>query len=86
MDNTQISNTITMNLNTIQNESILVVHKNRDNSSNFNVITLKFSEKFHRKFSLVYILGNMFTESHTFVAILVINCIKDTCSNLSLSN
>ena len=40
----------------------------RVNSSNFNVITLKFAEKFDQPFSYVFIFGNMFIVSHGFVA------------------
>ena len=55
---------------------------NRVNSSNFNAMILKFSEKFYH----LFLFGNMFTESHGFVAMPVTSCIKDTCSNLFLSN
>ena len=37
--------------------------------SNFIVMILKFSEKFNYKFSHVFIFGNMFPESHGFVAV-----------------
>ena len=37
-------------------------------------------------FSHVFIFGNMFPESHGFVAMPVTRCIKDKCSNLSQSN
>ena len=47
---------------------------------------LEFSEIFERPFSHVFLFGNMFPESHSFVAMPVASCIKDTCSNLSLSN
>ena len=47
---------------------------------------IKFSEKFDHPFSHVFIFGNMFPESRGFVAVPVTSCIKDTCSNLSLSN
>ena len=53
---------------------------------NFNATILKFSEKFDHPFSHVFIFGNMFPESHGFIAMPVTSCIKDTCSNLSLSN
>ena len=57
------------------------------NSSNFNATILKFSEQFIHPYSHVFIFGNMFPESHGFVAIPVTSCIKDTwCFNLSLSN
>ena len=60
--------------------------KNRVNSFSFNTTILKFSEKFDHPFSFVFIFGNMFSDSHGFVAMPVISCIKDTCSNLYLSN
>ena len=41
---------------------------------------------FDHPFSHVFMYGNMFPESHGFVAMPVTRCIKDTCSNLSLSN
>ena len=48
---------------------------------------LKFSEKFNHQFSHVFfIFGNQFPESLGFVAMPVTSWIKDTCSNLSLSN
>ena len=59
---------------------------NRVNSSNFNATILKFSEKFDHPFSHVFIFGNLFPESHGFVAMPVTSHIKDICSNLSLSN
>ena len=49
---------------------------NRVNSSNFNFKTLKFSEKFDNSFSHVFIFGNMFPESHGFVAMPVTICIS----------
>ena len=54
--------------------------------SNFNATILKFCKKFDHPFSHVFIYGNMFLENHGFVAMPVTCCIKDTCSNLSLSN
>ena len=44
---------------------------------------LVFSDKFNHQFSHAFIIGNMFPESHGFVAMPVTSCIKDTCSNLS---
>ena len=38
------------------------------NSSNFNSMILKFSEKFDHPFLHVFIFGNMLPESHSFVA------------------
>ena len=61
-------------------------YENWVNSSNFNATILKFSEKFNYPFSHVFIFGNMFPESHGFVAMPVTSCIKDACPNLSLSN
>ena len=58
---------------------------NRVNSSNFNATILKFSEKFDHPFSHVFIFGSMLLESHGFVTMPVPSCVKDTCSNLSLS-
>ena len=55
-------------------------------SSNFNATILEFSENFDHPFSHVFIFGNLFPESHGFVAMPVTGCIKDTCSNLSLCN
>ena len=52
----------------------------------FNATILKFSEKFDHPFSHVIIFRIVFHESHDFVAMPVTSCIKDTCSNLSLSN
>ena len=43
------------------------------------------SNKFDHSFSQV-LFGNMFPESHGFVAIPVASCIKDACTNLLLSN
>ena len=37
-------------------------------SSNFIATTLRSAEKFYNKFSHVLIFGNMFPESHGFVA------------------
>ena len=56
-------------------------HANLVNSSNFNVMTLKFSEKFDHTLSHVFMFVNMFPESHAFVAMPVSRCIKDTCLN-----
>ena len=58
----------------------------RINWSNFNAGILKFSEKFDDPFSQFFLFVNMFLESHGFVAMPVTSCIKDACSNLSLSN
>ena len=52
--------------------------KNRFKSSNFNAMTLKFSEKLCHPFSHVLLFGNLFPESHGFVATPVTSCIKDT--------
>ena len=38
-------------------------------SSNLNATILKFSEKFDHSFSHVFKFGNMFRESHSFVAV-----------------
>ena len=54
--------------------------------ANFNATILKFSEKFDRPFSHVFIFGKIFLESHGFVAMPVTSRIIDTCSNLSLSD
>ena len=56
------------------------------NQTNFNTTTLKFSEKYDHLFTNYFAFGNMFPESHGFVVISVTSRIKDTCSNLSLSN
>ena len=56
------------------------------NSSNINDTMFKIVEKFAHSFSNVFIFGNMFPESQGFVAMTITSCIKDTCSNLSLSN
>ena len=53
------------------------------NSNNFIATTLRFSEKFYHPLSPVFIFGNMFPESHGFVAMPVTSCIKDTYFNLS---
>ena len=42
---------------------------NSVNSSNFNATTLRFAEKFEHPFSQVFLFGNMFHESHGFVAV-----------------
>ena len=55
--------------------------KNRVNSSNFNATVFKFSEKFDHPFWHVFIFGNMFPESHSFVAMPVTSRIIDTCFN-----
>ena len=47
---------------------------------------LKISEKFDHLFLHDIIFGNMLPESHGFVAMPVTSCIKDTSSNLSVSN
>ena len=44
----------------------------RVNSCNFNATILKFFEKLDHPFSHVFIFGNMFFESHGFVAVPVI--------------
>ena len=44
---------------------------NRVNSSNYNATVFKFSKKFDHPFSHVFIFGNMFPESHGFVAMQV---------------
>ena len=54
--------------------------------ASFNAKILKFSENFDHPFSHVFTFGDMFPESHGFIAMPVTSCIKDTCSNLSLSN
>ena len=43
------------------------------NSSNFNAMTLNFSAKFDHPFSHVFILGNMFPESHGLVAMAAVS-------------
>ena len=53
---------------------------------NFNVTIPKFPEKFDHQFLLVIIFGNMIPESHGFADMPVTSCIKDTYSNLSVSN
>ena len=55
-------------------------------SSNFDATIPKFPEKFDHKFLHVFIFGNMFSENNGFVAMPVTSSIKDTCSNLSVSN
>ena len=59
--------------------------KNRGNSNIFTATILKFLEKFNLWLSHVLIIGNLFPKSNRFVDMLVTSCIKDTCSNLSLS-
>ena len=59
---------------------------NRVHSSNFNAMTLKFSDEFDHPISHVFIFGNMFPESRSFAAMPVSSCIKASCYNLSLSN
>ena len=49
------------------------VDKNRVNWSNFNAMTLKFSEKFGLPFSHVFIFGNTFPECHGFIVSPVTN-------------
>ena len=44
------------------------------------------AQKIDGIFSHAFIFGNMFPESHCFVAMPVTSCVKDTCSNISLSN
>ena len=56
------------------------------NSSNFNATILKFSEKFDHTFSYVCMFGNIFPESHGFVAMPVTSRIIYKYSNLSRSN
>ena len=60
--------------------------KNRVNSGNFNAMIFILPEKFDHPFSQVFIFGNMFLQSHGFVAMRITSCIKGTCSNVSQSN
>ena len=60
--------------------------KNQDKSRDFNATILTFSGKHYHQFSNVWMLGNMFPQSHCFVTMPVTSRIKDKCSNLSLSN
>ena len=48
-------------------------------SRNFNTTILKFSEIFDHPFLHSFIFGNMFPESHGFVAMPVTSCINDIC-------
>ena len=62
-----------MDPNAIQNlskklEIDIFGDKNRVNSSNFNATIFKFSDKFDHSFLHVFTFGNMFPESHGFVA------------------
>ena len=58
---------------------------NRVKTSHFYTITLKFSAQLDHTFSHVFLFGNMFPDCHGFVAMPVTSCIKDTCSNSSIS-
>ena len=58
--------------------------KNWVNSSNFNAMT-QILKKFDHTFLPVFIFDNMFPENRSFV-MSVTSCIKDSCSNISLSN
>ena len=60
--------------------------KNKVSSSDCNAIKLKIWDKFDHPFSHVFIFSNMFPESHSFVAIPVTSCIKDSYSILYLSS
>ena len=60
--------------------------KNQIKSSDFNGRILTFSRKYKNKFSLVWMFGDMFPQSHRFVTMPVTIHIKYTCSNLSPSN
>ena len=51
--------------------------------SNFDITILKYSKKF---ILYAFMFFNMFPESDGFVAMPVTKRIKETCSNLSLSN
>ena len=60
--------------------------KNRVNWRNFDATVLSFFEEFDHQFSHVFIFGNMFPESHSYIAMPVTSRMEDTCSNLSLFN
>ena len=60
--------------------------KNEVKSSDFNAAILTFSGKHYHQFSNVWMFGDMFPQSHCFATMPVTSRIKDTCSNLSLSN
>ena len=47
-------------------------HANWVNSIKFNDRTLRFAEKFDQSFSLVFIFGNLFSESRGFISVAVI--------------
>ena len=53
---------------------------NRVNSNNFNDTVFKFHQKLDHAFLHVFIFGNMFPESYSFVVMPVTSCIKDTCA------
>ena len=54
-------------------------NKNQVNLRNFNAMILNLFLKFNHPFSHVFIFGNMFPESYSFIAMPVTSCIKDTC-------
>ena len=81
------SPSITPDPNTIQNESKLIDFVMRiELTSNFIATTLRFSEQFDNTFSYIFVFGKMYHESHGVVVMPVTSCIKETCSNLALSN
>ena len=57
-------------------------NKNRLTRAILIAMTLKFAEKFHHPFLHVFLFGNMFHESDSFVAMPVASCTKDTCSKI----
>ena len=60
--------------------------KNQVKSSDFNAMIPTFSGKHYHQFLNVLMFGDMFPQSHCFVTMPVTSRIKDTCSNLSMSN
>ena len=60
--------------------------KNQVKSSDFNATILTLSGKHYHHFLNVRMFGDMLPQSHCFVTMPVTSRIKDTCSNLTLSN
>ena len=79
---------VTTDPNTVQNYSKLIDLVIRIELT--RAILMPRSSNFLRNFIIYFRMflfyGNMFSESHGFVAMPVTSCIKDTCSNLFQSN
>ena len=50
-------------------ENQLFVNANRINSANFNMTTLKLTDKLDQLFSHIFLFGNIFAQGHGFDAV-----------------